>query len=171
MAAVAALTLCSIMSVSAADSYKGEKTLGVIVGYNSYNERPLAGAQFSYRFNRLLRLSPEVTYVFRHDGLDALRFDLDMQFVFPVAQGKCDVFPYAGVDYSSWNYHAPDIDHSDATAGGNDVSTRLSRIGLNLGAGCGINLSGSLRLSVTAGYTFIQYFHGVDICAGIHYRF
>lgn len=147
-----------------ADEYRGEKTLGVKVGYNTYNESPLAGIQFSYRFSKLLRLSPEVDYIFRDAGLDALTANVNMEFVFPLADNRCDIYPLVGINYSSWNFH-------DITANIDDVSTRISRFGLNAGAGVGINLSSSLRLSVSCAYTIIETFHGANISAGIHYRF
>lgn len=167
------ITLCAGFSAHA-DQYRGEKTLGINVGYNTYNSRPLAGAQFSFRFNRLLRLSPAAEYVFRNDGRDALLVDLNMEFVFPFAKGRCDVYPLAGINFSSWNYHnlyATVVDSKGNEVQTNDVSSRVSRFGLNLGAGFGVNISGSLRLSVSGTYTFIKEFHGANISAGIHYRF
>lgn len=149
-----------------ADSFTGEKTLGIEAGYNSSNREPLAGVQFSFRFNRLLRLAPDINYVFRRDGRDALRFDLNMHFLFPVAKGHANIFPYAGLNYSSWNLHPVAV--GEIT---NDVSTRISNIGLNLGAGIDVNLTGSMILSLSAGYTFIKHGKGADIVAGIHYRF
>ena len=165
-AALAVTTFCGGLTARA-DQYRGEKTLGICVGYNTYNQRPLAGAQFSYRFNRLLRLSPSAEYVFRNKGLDALMIDLNMEFVFPVAQGRCDIYPLAGVNFSSWNYH----DNTPGLPSTDDVSSRVSRLGLNAGAGLGVNITRSLRLSVSATYTFIEEFHGANITAGIHYRF
>lgn len=149
-----------------ADGYRGEKTLGIQAGFNTYNDQPLAGVQFTYRFSRLLRIAPDINYVFRHDGRDALRFDLNMQFLFPVAHGTVNLFPLVGANYSSWNFHPLAIGNIT-----DDVSSRLSRIGLNTGAGADVNLSGNLKLSLTATYTFIREFNGWDIAAGIHYRF
>ena len=172
-AAVAATALCGGFAARA-DQYSGEKTLGVRVGYNTHNKRPLVGAQFSYRFNHLLRLSPTAEYVFRNDGLDALMLNLNMEFVFPLAQGRCDIYPLAGINFSSWNYHNLDSylpPDGAALTPTNDVSSRVSRFGLNAGAGFGVNISGSLRLSASATYTFIKKFHGANIALGIHYLF
>lgn len=172
-AAMAIITLCAGFSAHA-DQYRGEKTLGITVGYNTCNSRPLAGAQFSFRFNRLLRLSPAAEYVFRNDGCDALLVDLNMEFVFPFAKGRCEVYPLAGINFSSWNNHdIPEvtIDPEGKLVQPDDVSSRVSRFGLNLGAGFGVNISGSLRLSVSGTYTIIKEFHGANISAGIHYRF
>lgn len=160
MVAIAPLT-------ARADEYTGEKTLGLRVGYNTYNTRPLAGVQFSYRFNRLLRLAPDALYVFRNDGRDALLVDVNMQFLIPYANSRGAIFPLAGLNYSSWNWHGTLVDAS----GINDVSTRTSRLGLNAGAGIDINVSGTLKLSVSGVYTFIKHSHGANITAGIHYRF
>jgi opacity protein-like surface antigen len=158
------ISLCSFLS--SADSFSGEKSLGVNVGYNTYNKEPLAGLQFSYRFNKLLRLCPEAEYVFRRDGRDALRLNLNMEFVFPMAQGRCDLFPLVGLHFASWNWHPAAIGEFT-----NDVSTRISRLGLNFGAGGSVNISSSMRLSVTASYNLIKDFGGVNIVAGLHYRF
>lgn len=167
----AAVALCAALAAAEcnADSFTGEKTLGLRAGYNSYNREPLAGAQFSYRFNRLLRLAPSVDYIFRRDGRDALTFNVNMDFVFPLADGRCSLFPLAGINYSSWNYHLSGPHGSSATT--DDVSSRISRIGLNAGAGVDFNITGSLKLSLTGSYTFIKEFHGATVAAGIHYRF
>lgn len=152
--------------ISAADGFRGEKTLGILAGYDTYNKEPLAGVEFTYRFSRLLRLAPKVTYVFRNAGHDALKFNVDVDLMFPLANNRCAVYPFAGFNFSSWNYHP-------AVPGVNtdDVSTRVSRAGLNVGAGFDVNITGSLRLSLQGCYTFIKEFHGADISAGIHYRF
>lgn len=151
---------------SSADDFRGEKTLGLFVGYNTYNREPVAGAQFTYRFNRLLRLSPSVDYIFRRHGVDALAIDLNMDFLFPLSHGKIALYPYAGITYASWNYHGAAVDPEF-----NETSSRISRFGLNLGGGLDMNLTRSLRLSVKAGYTVIKEFHGANITAGIHYIF
>ena len=149
-----------------ADSFSGEKTLGIRAGYNTWNERPLAGVEFSYRFNRLLRLAPAANYVFRHSGLDALQIDLNAEFVFPFAEGRFEAFPLAGMQFASWNYHQPaNAWQTD------DVSTRLNRLGLNLGGGMGFNVNGSMKLSLKWEASLIKDFSGHNITAGISYRF
>lgn len=170
-AAIAAMFFCGGFSARA-DNYRGEKTLGVRGGYNTSNKSPVAGVQFSFRFNRLLRLSPAAEYVFRNDGRDALMVDLNMEFVFPLAKGRCDIYPLAGINFSSWNYH--DLIGSQSPQGlatTDDTSSRATRVGLNVGAGFGVNISGSLRLSASGAYNFMKDFHGANIYLGIHYRF
>ena len=85
---------------AAADEYSGEKTLGLQTGYITYNQSAVAGIEFTYRFNRNFRLAPSVNYVFRHKSVDALMINLNAQVPFPFA-GKWEVFPLAGINYSS----------------------------------------------------------------------
>lgn len=159
--------VCAATALEArADEFSGEKTLGLVGGYNTFNREPEAGIEFSYRFNRLFRLAPAAQYVFRRDGRDALKINLDAQFIFPLARNRVSVFPYCGFNYSSWNYHRVITDTNT-----DDVSSRESKLGVNVGAGIDTNITGSLRLSLTGGYTFIDHFHGADILVGIHYRF
>jgi opacity protein-like surface antigen len=167
IALIAVAVIVAVCSFNGyADEYSGEKSLGFRFGYNTHNREPITGLQFTYRFNRLLRLSPDADYVFRRDGQDAMMANLNVDFMFPFAKGRCSVYPLAGLNYSSWNLHT-DIrgEISD------DVSSRESHLGLNLGGGFDVNISSSMRFSVSAAYTFIQTFHGANIMAGIHYRF
>jgi opacity protein-like surface antigen len=164
VAIAAIVAVCSFRGY--ADQYSGEKSLGFRFGYNTYNREPITGFQFSYRFNRLIRLSPDVNYVFRRDGRDAMMIDLNVDFMFPFAKGRCSVYPLAGVNYSSWNLHT-DL-RGDYT---NDVSSRINHFGLNFGAGFDVNISSSMRFSLTGAYNLISDFSGANIMAGIHYRF
>lgn len=150
---------------AAADGFSGEKTLGLQTGYTSYNQSAIAGMEFSYRFSRNFRLAPSVNYVFRHKSVDALMINLNAQVPFPFA-GRWEAFPLAGINYSSWNYH------NGATANNDhDVTTRVSRFGLNVGAGIGYAATPTLRLSLTADYVLIKHFGGCNILARIAYRF
>lgn len=148
-----------------AEGYAGEKTLGVQAGYISYNESALAGIEFTYRFSKNFRLAPSANYAFRHQDTDALLVNLNAQIPFPMSQ-RWELFPYAGINYSSWNFHIHGTANDDS-----DVTSRLTRFGVNLGAGIGVNVTPSLRLGLTAGYVFIKHFHGCDILARIAYRF
>ena len=150
-----------------ADSYTGQKTLGLQTGYASYNSSALAGIEFTYRFSKHLRLAPSADYVFRNDAKDALCINLNMQVPIALsAAEKFEFFPFAGLNYSSWNYHLDGTANNDT-----DVTSRITRFGLNAGAGFGMNLSATLRLALTGNYVFIKDFHGCVIMAKIAYRF
>lgn len=146
-------------------SYKGEKTLAFRVGYTGYNKSATAGLEFTYRFSRLFRLAPSLDYVIRRYQTDALVLEVDAQFLFPFSGDRMAFYPYVGPKYSSWNYHPGSADKD------NDVSTRRSRLGLDAGVGLEANITPTLRLGVSAGYTFIKYFHGFDAALTVSYRF
>lgn len=170
----AAVALASILAPNAASaernadarhSYKGEKTLALRAGYAGYNKSATAGLEFTYRFSRLFRLAPSLDYVFRHHDTDALVLEVDAQFLFPFSGDRMAFYPYVGPKYSSWNYHPGN------SADDNDVSTRRSRLGLDAGVGLEANITPTLRLGVSAGYTFMKYFHSFDAALTISYRF
>lgn len=155
----------AISSLSAsADEFSGEKTLGLQTGYTSYNQSAVAGMEFSYRFSRNFRLAPSVNYIFKHENVDALMINLNAQVPLPFA-GRWEAFPFAGLNYSSWNYHNTDA------ANNPDVTTRISRFGLNIGGGISYAATQTLRLSLTADYVVIKQFSGCNILARIAYRF
>lgn len=158
--------LIALVSLTAyADGFSGEKTLGLQTGYITYNESAVAGIEFTYRFNRNFRLAPSVNYVFQHKSVDALMVNLNAHVPFPFA-GKWEAFPLAGVNYSSWNYHNGVTANDDS-----DVTTRITRFGLNVGAGIGYAATPTLSLSLAADYVFIKHFDGCNILAKIAYRF
>lgn len=166
IAAIAATALFPAQRTSAENIYKGEKTVGLTGGYHSYNSSGVAGIEFTYRFSKHFRLSPGVMYVFRHRDTDALQLNINADVPFPTSS-RCDIYPFAGLCYSSWNRHGSlrveDENH--------DVSNRTSRLGLNVGGGVNFAASGNLRLGVRAGYSFIKEYGGAMALATIAYRF
>ena len=150
-----------------AENYiKGEKTVGLTGGYHSYNSAPVAGIEFTYRFGRHFRLAPQVAYVFRHRDTDAMAIDINAQFPFDISP-RWDIFPYAGLTYSSWTRHGSLREWADD----HDVGNRTSRLGINAGAGAYLNVSEGLRLGISAGYTAVKEYHGAEVLAKIAYRF
>lgn len=146
-------------------SYRGEKTLAFRAGYAGYNKSATAGLEFTYRFSRLFRLAPSLDYVIRRYDTDALVLEVDAQFLFPFSGDRMAFYPYVGPKYASWNYHP------GASPDSNDVSTRRSRLGLDAGIGLEANITPTLRIGVSGGYTFIKYFHGFDAALTLSYRF
>lgn len=157
-AAASALTIPTITQA-------GEKTVGIRAGYNTRATTAVAGVVFQYRFSRYFRLSPNVDYYFRHDGADALSLNANAHF--PVASGvggRLVFYPLAGLNYTSWNYHLDDEINDDA-------STRVSRLGLNGGAGLEFYATPSLKLSLEAKATFIKQYSSGTFSLSIGYVF
>jgi len=160
------IALCALCAApSATAQWKGEKTIGLQAGYNTINESAIAGIEFTYRFSKHFRLAPNVTYAFKHRQMDALAINLNAHLPFQLAP-KWEIFPLAGINYSSWNFH-----HNGTANDDSDVTTRDSRFGFNLGAGIGVAATSTLRLSLTADYVFAKHLDGCNIAAKIAYCF
>lgn len=169
IAAAAALTVATAPCASAEGNprkYRGEKTVGLAAGYHSYNHSGAAGLLFTYRFSEHFRLAPSAEYVFRHHNQDALVINLNAEVPFQV-HPRCDIFPYAGINYSSWNRHGA-LRHTDDN---HDVGNRTSRLGLNAGAGVNFHASTSMRLGLVAGYAFVKDYGGALVMVSIGYSF
>ena len=149
-----------------ANSYRGEKTVSLGVGYHSFNQSALAEVGFTYRFSTYFRLAPSVQYVFRRHNEDAMQINLNAEVPLPVA-ARCDIYPLAGLCYTSWNHHGTLLNPDN----NRDVGTRTSRLGINAGAGFNIRFPGALRLGASAGYTFVKGYHGAFVAARIAYAF
>lgn len=161
-----ALLACVAWGASASEhNFHGEKTLGVRVGYAGYSQSALAGVEFTYRFNRWLRLAPAADYVFRRNGEDALLVDLNAQFPLNFSRDRMAFYPEVGINFSSWNLHGARGEGYD------DATTRVSRLGMNLGVGYEIDLTPSFRVGAAGTYTFIKKYHGFNAMVNIAYRF
>lgn len=154
------LVFCLVPAILHA-SDRGEKTIGVLAGYNIRNSAPLAGVSFTYAFNSHFRIAPGINYVFRKDNHDAFIFNLDAQFPFRVSQdSKFKVYPLAGLAYTSHN-----------TKGDDDVSTRTYRFGINAGFGANMNITPTLRLTLEGKYILVRNIPTGQIYLGISYCF
>lgn len=165
--AAAALMLLAFALPSAAQFQRGEKNVGAKIGYVSKNESASLGLVFQYSFTSHLRIAPEIGCVFKHQGLDALTLDLNLHSPFAFSSDRVALYPLAGLNFSSWNYSIPDSNLAEDY----DVSTRYSRLGLNLGAGFELRCTRTLKLGVEAKYTLIKRFSGAYVSALIAYTF
>lgn len=143
----------------------GEKTVGLRAGYNTRCETAVAGVFFQYRFSSHVGIAPNVDYYFRHNNADALSMNVNMHFPFSTSiTGRTAFYPLAGLNYTSWNYH-PDASMTD------DVSTRVSRMGINLGGGFEYYATPTLKLSVECKATLIKQYSSGTFNLSIGYVF
>lgn len=142
-----------------------EKTVGLVAGYVSQNNSAIAGIDFSYRFSRRFRLAPQALYAFRHNKQDALIINVNAQIPFDLGK-QWEIYPLAGINYTSWNFHANKIANDDA-----DVTSRVNRFGLNVGAGAGVNISSTLRLGIEGQWALVKDYQSANILAKIAYIF
>lgn len=156
-------------------SQKGEKVFGVRTGYVSRNNSMDLGLYFQYTFSEYFRLQPAADLVFRHNNRDAFTIDINGQVPFSFDSENFSLYPFAGLNFSSWNHHFTQSDLSEAAPQSDpfniEDSSRTNRFGFNLGAGFDLKLSSTLKLTLEAGYTFVKSNSGVRVLAGIGYVF
>lgn len=162
--AVAAVTFFATSFTAGAEGYAGEKSLGLLAGYNTYNKSAVAGFEFTYRFSKNFRLAPDVYYAFRNERRDALIINANAHFPIPCSR-RVNIYPLAGINYSTWTFRHYDPANAD------DSTSRDSRLGLNAGAGADFAMGGNLRLGAEASYTFIKSYGGAAVVAKIAYLF
>lgn len=174
----AIMTIMPLTEVHAVE--KGEKVVGVQFGYASRNSSADLGLFFQYTFSKHFRLQPQAQLVFRNKNRDAFLFDINAQVPIAFTSNKFTLYPFAGLNFSSWNQHniigEVNIEENPENPEQPKLevisySERKNSIGVNLGAGFDLKVSSSLKISLEAGYTFVKYNSGVRVLAGIGYIF
>lgn len=161
------LSCFTVFNAYAAGNSRGEKSAGILAGYASHNESPVAGVFFQYSVIPYLRLAPDITYFIRNHGADALGFNVNVQVPIELGvTGKFDVYPMAGFNYTSWSVHNKTV-HNDK-----DVTTRMNHLGLNVGAGVECNVTKTLKLLGEYKFTLSKkHFSTSVVSIGIGYNF
>lgn len=168
--AVAAILFAILMLTplsAGAQFERGEKSIGPKIGYVDKNTSASAGLVFHYSFSSHLRVAPEIGCVFKHRNMDAFTIDFNFHTPFTFTGEKAALYPLAGLNYSSWNRTLPrELFDAD-----DDITTRSSRFGLNLGAGFELRCSKTLKCGIEAKYTLIKSYSGASVAAMVCYIF
>ena len=146
--------ICSLFPAGA-QAQKGEKTLGLMGGFATYNSSGFADVYFQYTFADHFRIAPDVGYVFGNNGKSAFILNADMHFPFRVAKGFA-IYPLGGFTFNNWSYS-----HGDSE----------SRAGANVGGGIDLYLTSNLKLSFQGKYSFMNDTGGAFFGVGIGYVF
>lgn len=166
VAVVAVVAVAAIAAVcpGQAQARKGESAVGVNLGFTTKNSAPTAGIFYTYSFSEHLAIAPAIGCVFRNKGLDNFYANVNVHFPFALSSTVA-MYPLAGLSYASWDRHfviESDID---------DVSTRVSRLGMNVGAGLSVQATRSLRVKMEFVGTINKNFSTFSPEIGIGYTF
>ena len=149
---------------------RGEKNIGITGGYNTRNTSASAGVFFQYNVSKIVRIAPDITYIFRHDHRDGLALNLDVQIPLSLAAStRWNIYPLAGINYTSWNMHPRQLSSQDH--GSDDVTTRSNRLGINVGAGLDFNVTPTMKLFLQGRFTSVRHYSYGGISVGIGYSF
>ena len=162
------LSLLAVLALSGARAadIRGEKSFGPKIGYFSHNKSAVAGFTFSYAFSNHFRLVPEVGCVFRHHNQDAFMADLNVHLPFSFENGGAvALYPLAGLTLNSWGTHFR-MEELEK-----DVTSHITRLGANLGAGFDLRCSETMRINIEAKYSLVKSYSSLVVTAGISYIF
>lgn len=170
LSTILSLILLSISSSVSHAITRGEKYIGLTTGYNTRNESAVAGVFFQYNLSRVVRIAPDITYIFRHDRRDGLAFNADVQFPFRIDnEARWNVFPLAGLNYTSWNMHPRSL--GPVADDSKDVTNRTNKLGLNVGVGFDFMATKTLKLFIESRYVGARHYSYGAITVGLGYTF
>ena len=154
--------LLCLLSLSA-HAQRGEKSVGLLGGFNTESESGLAGVFFQYSCNSWLRLTPNIQAIFKKNDVSAMHINGNAHFILQLTD---DLYCYAlgGVTYQSWRLPWVNddwkIEHEN-----------INRFGANVGGGLEIYATPSLKFMVEGKYSFVKDFSSAGFVAGIGYVF
>ncbi|MDE6576837.1 MAG: hypothetical protein K2K58_01525 [Muribaculaceae bacterium] len=149
--------ICTIVAVSPFDleASSHEKTLGIGGGVATYNQSGYGKLYFQYSFIPIVRISPEIGYVFPHKDFSGFEASVDVHFPFRIAKGL-KFYPLVGLTCDNWRHKEGD---------------NFSRAGFNFGGGFDLYFTQSLKLSLQGKYSAVKDCGGGFFDLGIGYVF
>lgn len=146
-----------------AQVHRGDKSVGVSVGYATRNESLSTGLGLSYSLSNSLRLNPEADYIFKRNGQDGFLFNIDLEMPMRMGQTQCYLYPLLGLSYTSWNQK---IEGSV-----DDTSQRTTRMGLNLGAGLEYYIKPPMKVFIEGKWNAVKRYNTGLFSIGVAYVF
>ncbi len=148
------LFVLAIVFVSTSFAQKGEKSIGLNLGYNTTTENTGIGARFQYNIAEWTRIAPSFNYYFENNDHSGMEANLDLHYVFP-SELKM-LYSIVGLNYSN-------IDSNGHTDSG---------FGVNIGAGLQIPISRQINLGAEYKKALIFDLEDMDIvCFYLAYKF
>lgn len=130
------ILLATAMIIAALGSQAKAVDLAAGIGLNYATKFDQAGLGLKVQVGLTpnWRIQPEIIYFFQNRNVSTFQANFDVHYAFNIAP-KLNVYPLAGVSFSSWSY-----DYSDC-----DANTRF---GVNLGAGLEYRVASRLDIFV-----------------------
>ena len=135
------MMIAAMMLMSIGAFAQGKMAVGANLGYAAYGDgySPMGlGAKFQYEFVENIRGELAYNYWFPKDKAGVMDFDLNFQYLFPVAE-DIKIYPLAGVNLL--------MQHGD-------MDEKESIFGFNAGAGAEYYLSEQLKLNLDIKYQY-----------------
>jgi outer membrane protein X len=144
---------------------KGEKAVGLNFGYGSEIKSPAIGVKFNYGITDQIRVSPSFNYFLEKNGLSGWEINADAHYLFNVAP-KISVYPLAGLTFTGWTF-----DWGGMFEGAESSSNTETRLGVNIGAGIGYQLTDNISIGLELKYSVISDFDQIVPMINFTYKF
>lgn len=165
------------LGMGSAYAQKGEKAVGVNLGYGTEISNLGIGAKFQYGITDAIRAEASFDYFLKKDFVSMWDVNVNAHYLFPVAD-KFKVYPLVGLTYTNWKLDGFDIsygdDNEDLGAFNDEYSVENSntgKFGVNLGAGAEYSISPKLTASFEVKYQLISDFNQAVFNIGVAYKF
>lgn len=165
------------LGMSSVFAQKGEKAVGVNLGYGTEISNLGIGAKFQYGITDAIRAEASFDYFLKKDLASMWDINVNAHYLFPIAD-KFKVYPLVGLTYTNWKLDGSDVDldFGDEETGEyeDEVSTESSntgKFGVNLGAGAEYAITDRLNVNFEVKYQLISDFNQAVFGIGVAYKF
>lgn len=175
------------LGMGSACAQKGEKAVGVNLGYGTEISNLGIGAKFQYGITDAIRTEASFNYFLKKDGASMWDVNVNAHYLFPIVD-RFKVYPLLGLTYANckadmgWSNDAmtpeeiQDLidagiinDASEVT--GETSSASEGKFGVNLGAGIQYDLSNKIAINFEVKYQLIKDFNQAVFGVGVAYKF
>lgn len=171
------------LAMGTAFAQKGDKAVGVNLGYGTEISNLGIGAKFQYGITDAIRAEASFDYFLKKDGLKMWDVNINAHYLFPIVD-KFKVYPLIGLTYSNWNIGSMDIyawsddngneewdEGEERYDGEYEGSSSTGKFGVNLGAGIEYSITNRLNVNFEVKYQLISDFNQAVFGFGIAYKF
>lgn len=165
------------LGVGSAFAQKGEKAVGVNLGYGTEISNLGIGAKFQYGITDAIRAEASFDYFLKKDFVSMWDINVNAHYLFPIAE-KLKVYPLVGLTYTNWkmdgsdfNFDFEDEELNEYGDGISGDSSSTGKFGVNLGAGVEYAITDRLNVSFEVKYQLISDFNQAVFGIGVAYKF
>ncbi len=173
------VALFAVVAGVSAQSQKGDRAVGLNLGYGTEIESLGIGARFMYNFTDRVRIAPEFTYFLPKSqsavlGINAVSgkfkmwdINVNAHYLVPL-QDKFQLYPIVGLIISNVSASASIYDSSLGHVSGSASDTKL---GVNLGVGIQYDVTSTVFVNGEVKYSLISDYDQAVISVGLGFKF
>ena len=150
------ILLLVVGSIAGCYAQQGRSSVGMKMGYALDHNNITWGIDYRYNVWENVRFAPNITYMFRNDGVSAWYIDFDGHYVVPVSRNFA-FYPIGGFSLSIWDFRG--------------ASSNYSRVGVNIGVGCELYATQEISVGLDMKYNLIHNYDQALAALRVAYHF